>query len=242
MKSKAPSLQLNDEDEFKNARVIKRDNKFVVLVEVASGEKTTPLEVGQIDLAKGQCQFNDESELLTKRLLNPFFRTCLKLFLSQRRGFLLHSCGVVKNGCAYIFAGAPRSGKSTVGRLSSDFTVLSDELICIREYPDSYRVYGTPWYGKDKDRSAVIKRIFFLRQANRTRFEAVSPGKAASEILSHIYCSTLDFGVITDLLSITAGLVSKVSCGFLDFSLTEPLWESIDRLEADVNQEVEVCL
>lgn len=237
---KKPSSLKPDKSTFFNCekevineiKVIKRDGGFAVIAEIIFGRKTIPFETGFIDLGKKQCRFNDETEALTRRLLTAFLRSSFQFFLSMGKGLLVHSCAVIKNSSAYIFAGPSGSGKSTIGRLSDGLTVLSDDFVCIRANKESYRAYGTPWDGNDKDTSAEIKRIFFLKQDKINKFKTLTPGEASGEILCNIYHNTLDKGILADMLNIITGLTSKTPCYRMHFSLENPLWEKIDKLES----------
>jgi len=220
----------SEEDVISEIKVIKRDEGFAVIAEIIYGNKTIPFETGFINLGKKQCRFNDESEALTRRLLTAFLRCSFQFFLSKRKGLLIHSCAVIKNSSAYIFTGPSGSGKSTIGRLSDGLTVLSDEFACIRANGDSYRAYGTPWDGNDKDNSAEIKAIFFLKQDKITEFKTLTPGEASGEILSNIYHNTLDKGILAGMLNIIIELTSKTPCYRMHFSLESPFWENIDNL------------
>ena len=228
------STFFNYEKELINeVKVIKRDGGFAVIAEIIFGKKTIPFETGFIDLGKKQCRFNDEAEALTRRLLTAFLRSSFQFFLAKRKGLLVHSCAVIKDSSAYIFAGPSGSGKSTVGRLSGGLTVLSDDFVCIRANKDSYRAYGTPWDGNDKEASAEVKKIFFLKQDRVTEFKKLTPGEASGEILFNMYHNTLDEGILADMLNIITELTSKIPCFRMHFSLESPLWEKIDNLESE---------
>ncbi len=240
VRKKTPTVELSQDvfvdsekgDLEKRVRIEKQDDKFIVLVEIISSKSTTIFEAGFIDLERNICQFNDEAQFLTQLLLNAFFRCCLQFFLEKTDAFLIHSCGVVRDDSAYIFAGSPGSGKSTVGQLSRGLTVLSDDFVCIKDYGGYYRAYGTPWHGDDKNQSAEVKKVFFLRQDSMTRFKKLSPGEAASEVLSNIYHKTLDKEIIKNILGIVTELTLNVPCYLMHFSLKDSLWDSIDSLEA----------
>jgi len=221
------------EDVISEIKVIKRDSGFAVIAEIIFANTTIPFETGVINLEKKQCRFNDETEALTRRLLTAFLRSSFQFFLSKRKGLLIHSCAVIKNDSAYIFAGPSGSGKSTIGRLSNGLTVLSDEFVCIRANNDSYCAYGTPWDGNDKDTYAEIKRIFFLKQDKITEFKTLTPAFASGEILSNIYHNTLNKGVLADVLNTIIELTSKIPCYRMHFSLERPLWEQINNLESE---------
>jgi hypothetical protein len=223
----------SEEDVISEIKVIKRDGGFAVIAEIIFGNKTIPFETGFIDLEKKQCRFNDETEALTRMLLTAFLRCSFQFFLSKRKGLLIHSCAVIKNRSAYIFAGPSGSGKSTIGRLSDGLTVLSDEFVCISANNGSYHAYGTPWDGNDKDTSAEIKRIFFLKQDKITEFKTLTPAAASGEILSNIYHNTLDKGILSDTLNNIIELTSKIPCYRMHFSLDFPLWENIKNLEGE---------
>jgi len=64
--------------------------------------------------------------------INSFLRILYSLALVETRGLVVHAASLVRDGRAYLFSGRSGSGKTTVARLSTDATLLSDELSIVR--------------------------------------------------------------------------------------------------------------
>jgi len=215
-----------------NARVVREGDRFSVLIEPNHNTPAqVPIRVGSIDVKRNRCRLNNYSEDLTRWLIVAFFRACAQFFLGRSKGFLLHAGGLAKHGKGYIFAGPSGSGKSTVVGLSNGFTVLSDDFICVKNQQDRYYAYGTPWHGDDKNESAEIEKIFFLRQDEVTRFERLSRGLAALETLGNIPANIFDSELQTNVLDIVCEITARVPCYVMHFSLNEPFWERIESLD-----------
>ena len=81
--------------------------------------------------------------------IDTVLRIVHTLVLARQGGFLLHAASAVRNGKAFVFAGASGAGKTTLSRLApGDADVLSDEISYVRKEADGYYAYGTPFAGE----------------------------------------------------------------------------------------------
>jgi hypothetical protein len=110
--------------------------------------------------------------------------------LAQGRGVEVHACGIVDDvRGGFLFVGVSGAGKSTMGQQWSTaprVQVLSDDRIILRRVGEEIRMYGTPWHGDAAlacAESAVLRRVFFLRQGPSNRHTSVRPAEAIARLL-----------------------------------------------------------
>ena len=111
------------------------------------------------------------------RFIDPYFGPTMELllmhYLAQRRGIILHACGIVVEDKGILFVGESGAGKSTLARLwgqEGGVDILSDDRIIVRKKGREFRVYGTPWHGEaafGSPRQAKLERIFFLSHGQK---------------------------------------------------------------------------
>ncbi len=109
--------------------------------------------------------------------------------LSRRDGFLVHACGAVFEGKAFVFAGHSGDGKTTLAKMvaSSGVELLSDERIAIRDGAEGLRAYGTPWPGEGKvfsPASYPLGGVFLLRKASEHRIREGRTSLLATELMA----------------------------------------------------------
>jgi hypothetical protein len=109
--------------------------------------------------------------------------------LADRGGVYLHSCGIELDGRGYLFAGPSGAGKSTLARaLRGRATVLCDEAVILRRWPEGFRIHGTWSHGELADvspSSAPLDAVFFLERGERSQIEPLREArKAAAAFLS----------------------------------------------------------
>ena len=105
-------------------------------------------------------------------------------------GLMLHASAVMADGRAYLFSGPCGMGKSTHAKLWLDAfgdraVILNDDKPALRRLETGWRVYGTPWCGKDginKNDSAELAGICFLHRGD-TKIRRISPLEALPQIL-----------------------------------------------------------
>jgi hypothetical protein len=66
--------------------------------------------------------------------IDSVLRILHSLVLAREGGFLVHAASAIRNGRAFLFAGASGAGKTTVARLAPpDVVLLTDEISYVRE-------------------------------------------------------------------------------------------------------------
>lgn len=124
---------------------------------------------------------------LFRRFIDQFLIINL---LSQNNGFLLHASGVDWKGKGICFAGPSGAGKSTLLNLFKDEIkrecLLNDDRLALRSYGNSWRVFGTPWYGESRVSScggAKLSAIFFIRHSKHNYIRKISAAEICPQLM-----------------------------------------------------------
>lgn len=110
--------------------------------------------------------------------------------LIKRRGMMLHSSAVVKDGRAYLFSANSGVGKSTHAehwlRRFPDAYILNDDKPALRRTEEGFFAYGTPWSGKhdvSRNEGVPVSGIAFIERASYNFIEPLSPVEAAKRLI-----------------------------------------------------------
>lgn len=118
--------------------------------------------------------------------VQAFIRACLQLRLLDLGGTFLHAAGVVMKSGAYAFVGHTRAGKTTLVRDFPSSAILGDDLVAVRELADRYRLFGTPWPGREGGKVAYgglpLKAVFILRRKLPPGLKSMSPAEVVAEL------------------------------------------------------------
>jgi hypothetical protein len=121
--------------------------------------------------------------------IDYLLRVAYALLAFQAGGMMLHAAGIVRNSQAYLFTGHSGSGKTTISRLSSGFTVLNDDLVILLPEGDGWRVYATPFWNQTQVKpvagSAALAAIFCLEQARFNRLDPLPDSRAVAEMVAN---------------------------------------------------------
>ena len=187
------------------------------------------VEIGSVELDRRKCTFYGHSPAFTNYFLLPFVRFAFQLFLAERGGILMHSCGVVWRKHAYLFLGSSGAGKTTVAGLSRGRTVISDEYTCVRADGASPRLYGTPWRG-GVNLSGKLRGVFLLEKGNDLEFSPLSQAQAVAAFHTGLCTYPPGQRLREQVLDDALRMAERVPCYRMRFSLDSPIWEGIERL------------
>jgi hypothetical protein len=120
-----------------------------------------------------------------------FLRACLAALAERAGGLLLHACGIVRGGQAFLFFGPSGSGKTTVARRApAGCTVLNDDLTLLLPDPAGWRACGTPFTNPTQvppaNASAPAAALLRLAHSPANRLEPLPPARAPAELLASI--------------------------------------------------------
>lgn len=167
----------------------------------------------------------------------PFDQLSVVPALARRDGFLVHACGAVVDGKAWVFAGHSGDGKTTLSRLlaAEGLELLSDERVAIRFEDGRFMAYGTPWHGEGDVVSAAsypLGGAFILRKASEHGIRSGAPGALAAEFLAR---SIVPYYLVDETARIL-GQVQRMSESVplceLEFSRTPGVTEILAAFEA----------
>ncbi len=125
------------------------------------------------------------------RGLENFLRVMTACSILHAGGFLLHGAAVVRGGRAYVFFGPSGAGKTTITRLSSGDTILSDDLTLVVPVDGGYAAAGIPFgmaHHRVPDTAGAFPIASFNRlvQSRSVGREPVAPARAVAEITASL--------------------------------------------------------
>jgi len=128
------------------------------------------------------------------RFSDPFFGPTMELllmhYLAQKRGVLLHACGIVIEDKGILFVGESGAGKSTLATMwdqENGVDILSDDRTIVRKKGRQFWMYGTPWHGEasfGSPREARLERIFFLSHGRENSVKEMTGLDPVSHLLT----------------------------------------------------------
>ncbi|MBN1996967.1 hypothetical protein JW935_05400 [candidate division KSB1 bacterium] len=145
----------------------------------------------------------------------PLSEVLMINYLADKRGIMVHSCGVDDDNNGYLFAGQSTHGKSTTAAIwEKHARILNDDRIIIRKENGEFKMYGTPWHGAFHGIAPLaipLKKIFFLRKSKVNQLVPQNGVIATSKLFARSFPPfwnregmdfTLDF--ISQVVSATA--------------------------------------
>lgn len=165
-------------------------------------------------------------------VLDSVVRIMLSFLLLDKRGFLIHSAGLIRDGNGYLFAGVSGAGKSTVARISAPMTtVLSDDLTLLRHDDSGDNVYGTPFFGEfstgGANESAPLKGIYFLQKGRENRLVENDPALAWRQLLRSVMFFGEDRESTQRIIDLAWDVCRRVPCYTLQFLPDDSFWNLI---------------
>jgi hypothetical protein len=158
-------------------------------------------------------------------LLPPFEQLPFLVPFARRQSFLVHGCGAVLDGRAYVFAGHSGDGKTSLARLlaSEGAELLSDERVALRKRGEGFEAFGTPWAGEGRvisTKSYPLAAAFLLYKGTHHHVRSGRPARLATELLARSIVPYY-LRVETDLiLSLVDELLRSVPLRELHFALS----------------------
>ncbi len=163
-----------------------------------------------------------------------FLRVLYSFLIVNRNGFLLHAAGVVNGEKGYVFFGKSGTGKTTVARLSINYTLLSDDLLIIKKINGNFQVFATPFGGElireRKNTKAVIDGFFLLKKDKRNHLKKVNYSKAIVNLMQNIVYFTKDQQAKIKLFNLACDCLTKIPCYEMHFLPDKSFWRCINAL------------
>ena len=154
------------------------------------------------------------------------------LLLAREGGFLVHAASAVRNGRAFLFAGASGAGKTTISRLAPpDVTLLTDEISYVRRQNEGYFAFGTPFTGElaqpGENLRAPVAALYLLAKGPENKIEPVAAAHAARGLLESILFFSQDPELVNLVFLSACEFVSRVPVYRLAFVPDSRVWDMI---------------
>lgn len=226
--------------------------RAIVDVQVRPGARFVPVEPGpwviQVSYHDGRYTYKSYLEagwldLETRRgelvmapegTIENFLRGLYAWLLLEDGGLLLHAAGLIRNGRGYVFFGASGSGKTTVTRLSMpQATVLSDDLVMLRQYDGVLHVCGVPFRGALVEAPRVNARaplagLYRLVKSEEHRVEPLPRAAGIAELIGSAPFVVKDLRINGTLVQVCGQMQSALPVQRLYFRKDVGFWKVID--------------
>ncbi len=188
---------------------------------------------GSFDLDQAQGTISISS-ILPQEDLEYFLRLVYSFLVFQSSGILFHSAAIARDEKAYLFFGHSGSGKTTVSRLSSTYTILNDDLVVIQPEVTHWQVYPTPFWNptqvKPCSQSAPLAMILRLVQDKQVFLEPITPAQAIADMLASVPVINADNKRSAALLDRCRRLLNDVPAYRLHFLPDTSFWKAIEEV------------
>jgi len=164
--------------------------------------------------------------------IDSVLRIVHSLILAREGGFLVHGASAVRNGRAFLFAGASGVGKTTIIRLAPpDAVLLTDEISYLRPRDPGYEAFGTPFAGEvagiGENVRAPLAEVYLLAHGRENRIEPISDAEATRVMLQNILFFAPDLELVGLIFRSVFELVRRVPVRRLVFAPDARVWELI---------------
>jgi len=154
------------------------------------------------------------------------------LLLAREGGFLVHAASAIRDGRAYLFAGASGAGKTTISRLApGDVTLLTDEISYVRKTQDGYHAFGTPFTGEldrpGENLRAPVAALYLLARGPENKIEPVANAHAARGLLENILFFAADPELVNLVFQSACDFAGRVPVYRLEFVPNAHVWDMI---------------
>ena len=154
------------------------------------------------------------------------------MLLAREGGFLVHAASAVRDGRAFLFAGASGAGKTTISRLAPpDVTLLTDEISYVRRQEDGYFAFGTPFTGElalpGENLRAPVAALYLLARGRENKIEPVASAHAARGLLENILFFAGDPELVNLVFQSACEFAGRVPVYRLAFVPDSRVWDMI---------------
>lgn len=192
---------------------------------------TAPGYEGTIDVDAGRADLSISSQYPVEEI-EYFLRVIYALLAFRQGGLLFHAAGIVRDGRGYLFFGHSGSGKTTVARVSAEYTVLNDDLVLIAPADSGWRVHATPFWNPTQveptRQDAPLTAMFRLVQNQQVFTEELSPSRAMAEMIANVPVIPDDPPRTPDLLTRCRRLLQSVPAYRLHFLPDDSFWHAVE--------------
>lgn len=192
---------------------------------------TAPGYEGAIDVDAGRADLTISSQQPVEEI-EYFLRVIHAVLAFERGGLLFHAAGIVRGDRGYLFFGHSGSGKTTVARLSAEYTVLNDDLVLILPADAGWRVHATPFWNPTQveptREDAPLTAMFRLVQNKQVFTEELRPSQAVAEVIANVPVIPDDPRRTPELLVRCRRLLRSVPAYQLHFLPDDSFWHAVE--------------
>ena len=157
-----------------------------------------------------------------------FLRMVAALALFQAGALLVHAAGVVSRGQALLFVGRSGSGKSTVVALGGGRPVLHDDLVCLLQAVEGWRVAPLPGETAAETSSVPLGGLLLLEKDAENRLQSLPTSTMLAELVANSPVVNAKSANLPALLAFWRRVLRFAPAGRLYFRSDETVWEVID--------------
>lgn len=202
---------------------------------------------GTLNLKEKRCKISVKNDLLSMSNIRIFEQFLYQVYYTLLKhenpntvpnNFLVHAAGVGREGWGYVFSGPPMSGKSTIASLSSEHTILNDEIVIVGKQNGRFHVQSTPFNGKCKIKEEAclpLRAICYLKQDKRNYLEKLDKSEFIRlffhEVIPPYPLLSRDKAqALSDMLDFCIHVTQEVPFYSLHFLPDVSFWECLEEL------------
>lgn len=228
------------------------DNKFVHESNIF--RSTSQVVDGQYDLTRGYIKITGERGLanpdiecnhLNQLLSLAYYTACKIKYDGHPPAMIVHACGILRSGQAFLFTGPSDAGKTTIAGLCGkrDGKVINDEMLLVwrpGQNGNGINVESAPFLGKypsQRNVKAPLRCIFYLKQGNETGTRRLERSEAylkfMRQVITPAYVGQKDKRAVLSLMSEFSDEITRVIPIYeLEFNLDgKSLWQIVEQFE-----------
>lgn len=132
--------------------------------------------------------YSDDSEATSSLLILMLYS-----YLVTRRTLLMHSSLIDYQGNGIMFLGPSGIGKTTQAELWNQFAgadILNGDMVFVRENPDGFYGYGSPWHGSSPycmNAKVKLRALVVLEQASENSIRKLSGFDVLQGIMDQVF-------------------------------------------------------
>ena len=132
---------------------------------------------------------------------------------------MIHASGVNYNGNGLLFSGFSGTGKSTMANLWSENNcqIINDDRLIIRKEKNSYKIYNTPMFYDDVQKSIELKGIYLIKHHIENTIERLNGALAVSKLTAFCIQHPYDKNFLEHHLEFISDLINYIPIYDLGF-------------------------
>lgn len=180
-------------------------------------------------ISEGDSAILHINSFISKQYVELFFRVVTAIRIFAKGGLLVHAAGIAKNNTGYLFTGHSGAGKTTVCQLSTNCTILNDDMVILSLINNTWYISSTPFTNESQvppgSGCIPLNKIYLLNQAKEHRIEEVPQSQAIADLITHVPVITQSPKQLKTLVDRCVGIVKNKQVYNLYFLPDAGFWE-----------------